>query len=349
MDYSALILKEKLTKHWERKYSILFLSFIAGSHTAINTRLFADKCFGLAIFTIVDGVTSYYRRTDENQNFYQQIGKRIISDNHFRDKIVSEYSQYGDKILEIFRDINDGHFTLTQFHLEKLSTAYKNITTYQFIIHRIIDYLQNTQALEDIRSIIIATREKYESVFGDIETMLDIWLPDTSLKMLSVYELSAYLQSGRFPHQYTTRHESSVIFQLPSEVSVYGIDSWDYIHLIRSQSIIDTPDTPTKLAGTTIYGSGTITGIPCIIHNFDDLDLIPAGSILIVQSTIPEYNTIYSRAMAIISEEGGYLSHVSILCRENKIPCIVGVGGCTKIFTDTQPITIDFYTGEIQI
>lgn len=77
-----------------------------------------------------------------------------------------------------------------------------------------------------------------------------------------------------------------------------------------------------------------------------NLSNINENSILITQNdNIEEIETL-SNIKGIVAYNGGILSHLSIICRELNIPCIVGV---EKYIPDGIQISINGETGEIKI
>jgi len=59
--------------------------------------------------------------------------------------------------------------------------------------------------------------------------------------------------------------------------------------------------------------------------------------------------SLFTKFKAIITEQGGLLSHAAIYAREYKIPCIVGVKDITKKLKTGDKVKIDFEKGEIEI
>jgi pyruvate,water dikinase len=47
------------------------------------------------------------------------------------------------------------------------------------------------------------------------------------------------------------------------------------------------------------------------------------------------------QAAAIVTDEGGFLSHAAIVSREHGIPCVVGTERATAMLTDGQVVEID--------
>ena len=62
----------------------------------------------------------------------------------------------------------------------------------------------------------------------------------------------------------------------------------------------------------------------------------------------PAYNTILPLAGAVVTAEGGPLSHAAVLARELGIPAVVGVTGAHTI-PDGATIEVDPTAGEVRI
>jgi len=72
------------------------------------------------------------------------------------------------------------------------------------------------------------------------------------------------------------------------------------------------------------------------------------GEILVVPFTTPAYNVVLPLAGAIVTAEGGPLSHAAVLARELNLPAIVGAPGALGL-VDGATITIDPRTGRITV
>ncbi len=64
------------------------------------------------------------------------------------------------------------------------------------------------------------------------------------------------------------------------------------------------------------------------------------GNIIVTDMAQPSMIDLILRSGAVITNEGGLLSHAAIICRESDIPCIVGTRFATKVLTDGQEIQI---------
>jgi phosphohistidine swiveling domain-containing protein len=96
----------------------------------------------------------------------------------------------------------------------------------------------------------------------------------------------------------------------------------------------------TKLEGATIC-IGNIVGPAFVVKNKEDLRLIPKEAILVIKNLLPDEIVFLKNAKGIISEEGGMGSHVAILARELKIPCIAGVVNATKLIHTSEMLKLN--------
>lgn len=86
-----------------------------------------------------------------------------------------------------------------------------------------------------------------------------------------------------------------------------------------------------------------------IVLNKNDAQKVEKGDIMIAIGTDFDLIDAMYRSSAVITEEGGILSHASIVCREINKPCCIGVKDCTKILKDGQKIEVNATKGEIHI
>ena len=77
-------------------------------------------------------------------------------------------------------------------------------------------------------------------------------------------------------------------------------------------------------------------------------NMMKKGNILVAQTTSPELMSLCRKAAAIVTDQGGMLSHAAIISRELKIPCIVGTINATKIFKDGDLIEVDANQGIVR-
>jgi len=111
----------------------------------------------------------------------------------------------------------------------------------------------------------------------------------------------------------------------------------------------DTIDEHTQeLKGFGVSG-GTATGKARVILRADTDQQLLAGEILVAPFTDPGWTPYFVPASAIVMDEGGVISHGSIVAREYGIPAVVNVGSATKIIKTGQMIQVDGNLGVVRI
>jgi phosphohistidine swiveling domain-containing protein len=108
---------------------------------------------------------------------------------------------------------------------------------------------------------------------------------------------------------------------------------------------------PVKKAGVKVFGMAGSPGKakgPVKIVDPDKIDAdFPDGGVLVCAVTTPNYVPLMQKASAIITDQGGILSHAAIVARELKVPCIVGTGNATKILKNGQIVSVNADAGTV--
>ena len=99
--------------------------------------------------------------------------------------------------------------------------------------------------------------------------------------------------------------------------------------------------------GIPVCGKGAIVGPVIQLDENATRPEAAQGRIVLCRSLIPNMVGACVRALAVITEEGGYSSHASVLCREMHIACIVGARGVLAL-RDGETVRMDLETGGIQ-
>jgi pyruvate,water dikinase len=102
------------------------------------------------------------------------------------------------------------------------------------------------------------------------------------------------------------------------------------------------------LAGAGIGNVG-YTGRACVTSSADDaIDRLEPGDVLIVRATSPAFNTVLAIAGAVVTADGGMLSHAAVLARELGIPAVIGARDALSI-PDGSTVEVDPVAGEIRV
>ena len=76
---------------------------------------------------------------------------------------------------------------------------------------------------------------------------------------------------------------------------------------------------------------------------------MPDGNILISDTTSPELMLACKKASAILTNQGGMMSHAAIVSRELGIPCIVGLYNVTEFIKDGDTVEVDGEKGIVRV
>jgi phosphoenolpyruvate synthase/pyruvate phosphate dikinase len=89
-----------------------------------------------------------------------------------------------------------------------------------------------------------------------------------------------------------------------------------------------------------------ILDTPDIIKEIGDMK---PGSILITRNTRPDMIVACKKAAAIVTDEGGILSHAALVSREFGIPCVIATWHATKVFKDGDLVEVNADKGIVKI
>lgn len=106
--------------------------------------------------------------------------------------------------------------------------------------------------------------------------------------------------------------------------------------------------TPKKRLQGIAASAGKVEGRIKIMRTLEIVD-IPPDTILVIPYTDSGWSPLLSRAVGIIAEVGGQLSHGAIIAREYGIPAVMDVHNAMELLKDGQLIRLDGSQGIIEI
>src|SRR3989338_167935 len=106
-----------------------------------------------------------------------------------------------------------------------------------------------------------------------------------------------------------------------------------------------TDHVPNELKGRSV-SKGVVTGkVRLILNNKRNIEkqieLFEEGEILVTEMTRPQTMMACYKAKAIITDEGGIVSHAAITASELKKPCVIGTKIATKILKNGDLVEVD--------
>ncbi len=96
-------------------------------------------------------------------------------------------------------------------------------------------------------------------------------------------------------------------------------------------------------------GESPARGAACVADSAEDaLRRLVPGQVLVVRATSPAFNSVLAVAGAVVTVDGGVLSHAAVLARELGIPAVVGAADAMTI-PDGSMVEVDPVAGEVRI
>jgi phosphohistidine swiveling domain-containing protein len=111
----------------------------------------------------------------------------------------------------------------------------------------------------------------------------------------------------------------------------------------------ETTSESTDLLQGVAASAGMATGPARVILRADTDEQVHAGEILVAPFTDPGWTPYFVPAAGIVTDQGGLLSHGSIIAREYGIPAVVNVPGATRIIRTGQMLRVDGNRGIVTI
>ena len=110
----------------------------------------------------------------------------------------------------------------------------------------------------------------------------------------------------------------------------------------------------TEIKGMTVFRGVARGKVRIIFQSFNKKVIargygMRKGEVLVTDMTKPDMVTACKKAAAIVTDEGGILSHASIIARELKKPCIVGTKIATQALKTGDVVEVDAEQGVVRI
>jgi len=116
------------------------------------------------------------------------------------------------------------------------------------------------------------------------------------------------------------------------------------------------PETDNELKGISANKGKVVAKARLLEYTLEDfgnlgplIDSMQKGEVLVTETTGPEIIAACNKAAAIVTDEGGLLSHAAIISRELGIPCVVGTKFATSLIKTGDTIEVDAENGVIKI
>jgi phosphohistidine swiveling domain-containing protein len=105
----------------------------------------------------------------------------------------------------------------------------------------------------------------------------------------------------------------------------------------------------TKLLEGIAVSPGIVTGPARVILRADDHEQVLPGEILIAPFTDPAWSPYFITAAGVVMEQGGILSHGSIVAREYGLPAVTNVASATRVIRTGDLVQVDGNRGCVSV
>jgi pyruvate,water dikinase len=110
---------------------------------------------------------------------------------------------------------------------------------------------------------------------------------------------------------------------------------------------------PEAAEQTTISGvaaaKGVARGVARVLQSSDELHRLEPGSILVCESTSPNWTPAFGKIAGAVCDGGGMLSHAAIVGREYGVPTVTATGVATLSIADGDEVEVDGSNGVVTI
>lgn len=118
--------------------------------------------------------------------------------------------------------------------------------------------------------------------------------------------------------------------------------------MMLSETPREAPAEGGELVGVGV-GTRVATARARVVLRPEELTSLRHGEVLVCRITSPEWSVALGRAGAIVTEEGGVLSHPAIIAREHGVPAVVGAAGAMRSLVTGDLVRVDPVAGRVAV
>ena len=308
----------EVVKFWDREYSIFTLSALVKMLEVMNCKDFGDNSFSSFVFFCHSGTSQHFRSLTESKIFETVVGEKFIADQLIGDEILQLHATNAEHLIGLFEQIEKGVPFDSDF-IADFGLSFGVFAGANTCIQRSADYVAQHPQHGLLLNRLIKQRTKYEHVMSFYDSYLEklcikiakkkgVGTPHL-LKLLTLREFIDFMRTDKFPTRMEKREECCALFILPTPKLLVGEQAR---MLLKEMLLIEEKKNATllneEIKGMGIY-PGKVRGVVQVITDVKDLMDFKEGNILVASTTLPQYNTTLTKAMGIITDEGGILTH----------------------------------------
>lgn len=268
-----------------------------------------------------------------NKYKYTAYGADIEEFDKFKSRVEDLFNLGSDLISKKLSEIESNKLLAIQIREETLSKFSHNE-----LIVRYLDLMKRLGTRRDQNKELMGeTNSIKENLLNRIAIVTGVAREELNNYLL--IELCELLRFGnQIDKELIDKRKTLVVFHRSEYVD---FDDSGIIELLEKKQSLE-------LQGI-CASKGQCSGTVRIIRSAEDVKKMKRGDIMVAPGT--DFDVINAMQMsgAIVTEEGGILSHASVVSRELGVPCVIGVKNCTNILNDGDIVNVDATIGLITI
>jgi phosphohistidine swiveling domain-containing protein len=309
------------------------------SYISLNGVKKAEK-EGMKIYSNKEKYSELKLKTDETYNKIIKIYEKIINGNLNEDNVSLFFS-----LLEDFRKL----YRMTEFFYTDL--AFEKMKYDNKIKDNFSDFGDFKMHGRILLNEIFFNNDSFIKKIIDF-IAIKLKVDKDIILLLSTNEIVALFHNNKINQKdIQERRKSYFIFAKNNKLNILsGEESLKAISYFISK--VENKEIIGRIAYPGIV-RGYARVIKVNIENYDKLNEViidmKKGEILVAETTEPAIILACKKASAIVTNQGGMMSHAAIVSRELKIPCIVGTNNATEMIKTGNLIEVDADKGVVRI
>ena len=329
--------------------------------------------------------TTFYRNKEVNERA-KEIGYQKYKDPDFIKKILELTVEIEDKLRKTTDKFNEELAAKTNEELYGLLKEFYDIFSYFAGVYRITRPSFYDKVIKEIKEKLPEPKDKNLNLalsndFDKLSFDLDQETKDLAvsfkkigqrrLKLHKVY-VDSFSEANRLYKEIGNRIGLSVLevkncllrelkeLLLKKDDAVKRAEYFKFTYKGKSFEIntekedeLEDYNNITELKGATAhpgYAKARVNFVRETLNGpvIEDIQNFQKGSILVTRTTSPDMVPAIQKAAAIITDQGGMLSHAAIISREFGVPCVIGTRIATKVLQNGDLVEVDAEKGVVR-
>ena len=271
------------------------------------------------------------------ENFAFLKNKGFFFEFDTEDEVKKEAQKVVDPKIELVRPDEEVQQKTTAWNtlMEKIPDAYGRLllkTTNEAIFFR----TWRTEVLIQSSWYVVGLFEEIARRigFGEARDVLYLYPHEVERALIDGFDCETLLLKRKKAYAYLTNNEK--------DLTAEGDEA-----LALGTALSFTKMDKQELRGTPAY-RGKVRGKVLVVTDRVDFPKIVGAEILVTHCTFPEMVPYMARVKAIVTEEGGILSHAALISRELKIPSVIGTKIATSVLQTGDMVEVDAEKGVVR-